>query len=96
MLLKARDEGVAVAEADALGRGAPYRDDEEAMYRRGSGLSEKEEYGQVNDLVDGRTLSVVYNRRERVILGFIRIHRAHYVRRLALYSLMPCFDVEAV
>lgn len=33
MLLKARDEGVAVAEADALGRGAPYKDDEEAMYR---------------------------------------------------------------
>ena len=48
MLLKARDEGVAVAEADALGRGAPYKDDEEAMCRRGSGLSEKEEYGQVN------------------------------------------------
>ena len=35
MLLKARDEGVAVAEEDALGRGAPYKDDEEAMYRRG-------------------------------------------------------------
>lgn len=31
MLLKARDEGVAVAEADALGRGTPYKEDEEAI-----------------------------------------------------------------
>ena len=42
MLLKARDEGVAVAEADALGRGAPYNDDEEAMHRRGGGWSKEE------------------------------------------------------